>query len=71
MTEWWNRPVLLNHEGSRSDMTRCKDAPVLDKQAYTQAGCRYTVVTRKLWNGCRLSSFLKIIKFCTNHLESE
>ncbi|XP_023346442.1 uncharacterized protein LOC111715362 [Eurytemora carolleeae] len=39
-----SRPVLLNHEGSRSDMTRCKDAPVLDKQAYTQAGCRNTVM---------------------------
>lgn len=58
MTKWWTRPVLLNHEGSRSDMTRCKDAPVLDKQSYTQAGCRYTRVNTE--NCVPQASF----KFC-------
>ena len=66
MTKWWTRPVLLNHEGSRSDMTRCKDAPVLDKQAYTQAGCRYTRVntencaSKVSFMSCK---FLKILQF--------
>ena len=66
MTKWWTRPVLLNHEGSRSDMTRCKDAPVLDKQAYTQAGCRYTRVntencaSKASFMSCK---FLKILQF--------